>query len=127
ANAYNQSSPAEQLIEESAGKIFEMASKGLGGTLATLEEAIRETYDRIDQRTTNAHTEQAGLSTGFTELNELTAGLHPRELIIVAARPSVGKTAFSLSLTKNVLLHEKPPVFFLSLDQSPLELSQPIP
>jgi replicative DNA helicase len=124
ANAYNQSSPAEQLIEESAGKIFEMASKGLGGSLATLEEAIQETYDRIDQRTTRGLTEQAGLSTGFSELNELTAGLHPRELVIVAARPSVGKTAFSLSLTKNVLLHERAPVFFVSLEQSRLELAE---
>lgn len=75
SSAYNQSAPAEQLIEEAAGTIFAMASKGLGGTLATLEEAISATYDRIDARTRGGEMSHSGLSTGFTELNELTAGL----------------------------------------------------
>ncbi len=91
AKAYNQASPAEQLIEEAAGTVFEMASKGLGGSLVTLEAAIRETYDRIDARSTQATMAHSGLNTGFTELNELTAGLQQGELIIIAARPSVGK------------------------------------
>ncbi|NBO93085.1 MAG: replicative DNA helicase [Planctomycetia bacterium] len=124
ATAYNQNAPAEQLIEKAAGTIFEMASKGLGGSLTTLEEAIDATYDRIDKRTTGAEMSHSGLSTGFTELNELTAGLQQGELIIIAARPSVGKTAFSLGLTRNVLLHEKAPVFFVSLEQSRIEIAE---
>ena len=91
ANAYNQSSPAEELIEQAAGTVFEMASKGLGGSLSTLEQAIVETYDRIDKRTTSGEMANSGLSTGFTELNELTAGFQAGELVIIAARPSVGK------------------------------------
>jgi len=122
--AYNQNAPAEQLIEEAAGTIFEMASKGLGGSLTTLEEAITETYERIDKRSTGDGTSQAGLNTGFSDLTELTAGLHNGELIIIAARPSVGKTAFSLALTRNVLLTERVPVFYVSLEQSRVELAE---
>jgi len=122
--AYNQNAPAEQLIEEAAGTIFEMASKGLGGSLTTLEEAITETYERIDKRSTGDGTSQAGLNMGFADLTELTAGLHNGELIIIAARPSVGKTAFSLALTRNVLLIERVPVFYVSLEQSRVELAE---
>ncbi|MBY0229127.1 MAG: replicative DNA helicase [Gemmataceae bacterium] len=124
AKAYNQSSPAEQLIEEAAGTVFEMASKGMGGSLTTLDDAIKETYERIDERSMNADMKQGGLSTGFTELNELTAGFHPNELVIIAARPSVGKTAFSLALARNVLTLEKAPVFFVSLEQSRVEIAE---
>jgi replicative DNA helicase len=124
AKAYDQASPAEQLIEEAAGTVFEMASKGLGGSMVTLEQAIKDTYKRIDARSLHGHTSQSGLSTGFTELNELTAGLQPSELVIVAARPSVGKTAFALNLVRNVMLQERAPVFFVSLEQSQIELTE---
>src|SRR5262249_46123532 len=54
----------------------------------------------------------------------ITAGLHDGELIIVAARPSVGKTAFSLSLVRNIIVEEQEPVFFVSLEQSRIELAE---
>src|SRR5207249_1042271 len=90
----------------------------------TLQQAIDETYEQIDKRTTGADIGFSGLSTGFTDLNELTAGLHNRELVIVAARPSVGKTAFSLALVRNVVTQEKAPVFFVSLEQSRVEIAE---
>ena len=70
---------------------------GTGERCTTLEQAITETYDRIDKRTSGSELAFSGLSTGFTDLNELTAGLQRVELIIIAARPSVGKTAFALA------------------------------
>src|SRR5262249_25480778 len=87
-------------------------------------DAIGETYDRIDKRMTGEDPSQGGLSTGFSDLNELTAGLHPSELVIVAARPSVGKTAFSLGLVRNIILQEQEPVFFVSLEQSRIEIAE---
>jgi replicative DNA helicase len=93
--------------------------------LATLDEAIQDTYDRIDKRTgLSAEMQQSGLSTGFSDLNEITAGLQRSELIIVAARPSVGKTAFSLSLARNIITEERAPVFFVSLEQSRIEIAE---
>lgn len=124
SEAHKQTMPADQLIESAQRKIFDLAEKGLTSHLTTLQDAIDETYERIDKRTTGEEMAFSGLSTGFTDLNELTAGLQKSELIIVAARPSVGKTAFSLGLARNVIVQEKVPVFFVSLEQSRVEIAE---
>jgi replicative DNA helicase len=123
-DAYDQSMPADELLQSAERKILEVAEKGMTGQTWTLEEAIHDTYERIDKRMTGETAAFSGLSTGFTELNELTAGLQKSEMIIIAARPSVGKTAFSLNLVRNILLQEKQAVFFVSLEQSRLELAE---
>jgi replicative DNA helicase len=66
----------------------------------------------------------SGLPTGFAELDEVTAGLQPSALVIIAARPSVGKTAFSLALARHVIVNERHPVFFVSLEQSRVEIAE---
>jgi replicative DNA helicase len=123
-DAYNQSMPSDQLLESAERKILDVAERGITGQTYTLEQAIEETYDRIDKRHSGEQMEFSGLSTGFTDLNEITAGLQKSELIIIAARPSVGKTAFSLNLTRNIIVGEKEPVFFVSLEQSRIELAE---
>ena len=123
-DAYKQEMPADQLIESAQRKIFDLAEKGLTSHLTTLEQAIEETYDRIDKRHTGEEMAHSGLSTGFADLNELTAGLQRSELVIIAARPSVGKTAFSLSLVRNIIINEREPVFFISLEQSRVEIAE---
>lgn len=123
-DAYKQSMPADQLIESAERQILEVATKGIVGKLYTLDEAIQDTYDRIDQRTQGSEMAASGLLTGFTDLDDLTAGLHRSELVIIAARPSVGKTAFSLSLARHIVVNEKEPVFFVSLEQSRVELAE---
>ncbi len=124
ADAYKQVMPADEMVAAAEKLILEVAQKGITGSLHTLDEAIAETYDRIDKRTSGSELAFSGLSTGFADLNEITAGLQRSELIIIAARPSVGKTAFSLSLTRNIIVGEKEPVFFVSLEQSRLELAE---
>lgn len=123
-DAYKQSMPADQMIEGAERKIMEVANKGIIGKLYTLDEAIQDTYDRIDQRTQGSEMASGGIPTGFTDLDELTAGLHRSELVIIAARPSVGKTAFALSLARNIIVYEQEPVFFVSLEQSRIELAE---
>ena len=123
-DAYKQVMPADEMVAAAEKLILEVAQKGVTGSLYTLDEAIAETYDRIDKRTSGSELAFSGLSTGFADLNEITAGLQRSELIIIAARPSVGKTAFSLSLTRNIIVGEKQPVFFVSLEQSRLELAE---
>jgi replicative DNA helicase len=123
-DAYDQVMPAEQLIESAERKIMEVAERGITDHTATLKETIDDTWDRIDQRHSGDKLAYSGLSTGFADLNEITAGLQSSEMIIVAARPSVGKTAFALNLVRNVILSEKEPVFFVSLEQSRLELAE---
>src|SRR5262245_1304065 len=90
-DAYSQTMPADLLIESAERKVLEIANKGIVGKLYTLNEAIEDTYKRIDERTMNGEMSSGGIPTGFTDLDELTAGMHRNELIIIAARPSVGK------------------------------------
>jgi replicative DNA helicase len=121
-DAYEQNQPAEELLESAERKVLDVAQMGVTGQTITLQEAITETYRRIDDRASGK--KAGGLSTGFIDLNEITAGLHDGELIIIAARPSVGKTSFALSITRNVIVDEQEPVFFVSLEQSRIELAE---
>jgi len=101
--AHKQTMPADQLIESAQRQMFDLAEKGLTSHLTTLDSAIRETYDRIDKRTSEGDIGFSGLSTGFMDLNELTAGLHASELVIIAARPSIGKC---LSADSEIVLND---------------------
>ncbi|MFO0844271.1 MAG: replicative DNA helicase [Gemmataceae bacterium] len=123
-DAYRQTMPADQMIETAERMILEIAQKGIAGQVHTLEQAIADTYDRIDARVSGAAMSASGLPTGFADLDDLTAGLHASELVIIAARPSVGKTAFSLGLAQHAAIVEQVPVFFVSLEMSRMELAE---
>ncbi len=117
-DAYDQAQPADELLEQAERKILDVAQMGITGQTYTLEEALAQAYDRIDTRNTGEAMSISGLSTGYTDLNEITAGLQDSELVIVAARPSVGKTSFALNLARNIAVDEGQPAFFVSLEQS---------
>jgi replicative DNA helicase len=123
-DAYDQTQPAPELLQTAERKILEVYEKGVTGQTYTFEQVLDETYDRINERTTGQSMAFSGLSTGFTDLNELTAGLHGSELIILAARPSVGKTAFSLNVVRHIVIEERQPVFYVSLEMSRIELAE---
>src|SRR5262249_24385066 len=111
--------------EAAERKMLEVAERGLTGQTMTLEEALREAYDRIDSRYTGEVKEISGLPTGFLDLDEITAGLQNSEMIIVAARPSVGKTSFALNLVRNIITKDNAAaIFFVSLEQSRIELAE---
>jgi replicative DNA helicase len=90
-DAWDQVSPADELLESAERKILEIAQLGMTGQTFTLEEIVNEAYERIDQRHQQASDSISGIPTGFADLDNLTAGLQNSELVIVAARPSVGK------------------------------------
>lgn len=123
-DAYDQAYPAEQLLESAERQILEIAELGVTGQTIDLIQALDEAYARIDQRTSKAHLTTSGLPTGFVDLDERTAGLQNSELILLAARPSVGKTAFALNVVRHIVVEEQAPVFFVSLEQSRIELAE---
>jgi replicative DNA helicase len=124
-DAYEQAQPADELVAEAERKILDVAQLGVGGQTFTLEEALARAYDRIDSRSTSDQMSISGLPTGYRDLDELTAGLQNSELIVVAARPSVGKTSFAVNVIRNIVLEEQAhPVFFVSLEQSRIELAE---
>ena len=104
--------------------ILDIAQRGMTGQTYTLEDALSEAYARIDERHQGEQLSISGLSTGYADLDEITAGLQKSELIIVAARPSVGKTAFALNLIRNITVEGGHSVFFVSLEQSRIELAE---
>jgi replicative DNA helicase len=124
SSAYKQTMPADELLESAERQILDIADKGVASNLTTLDEAIRLTYKRMDERTLGKEMGISGLSTGFTELDELIAGLHPAELVVIAARPSVGKTSFGLNIARNAAADGRQGVFFVSLEQSRIELAE---
>src|SRR5262249_10766669 len=123
-DAYNQGAPAEELLEGAERRIMEIAEWGVTGQTYTLEQALHEAFDRIDTRHQREQWTISGLPTGFIDLDDKTAGLQESELIIIAARPSVGKTALSLNLAPHIAVHEGHPVFFVSLEQSRIEIAE---
>jgi replicative DNA helicase len=123
-DAYDQTQPADEMLEAAERKIFEVAELGIAGQTYTLVEALQDAYNRIDLRSQGGSLAISGLPTGYPDLDEITAGLQNSEMVIVAARPSVGKTAFALNLVRNIAVDEGHPVFFVSLEQSRIELAE---
>jgi replicative DNA helicase len=121
-DAYDQVQPADELVESAERKIMQIAQAGIIGQTYSLRDAVNAAFDRIDRLT--AGEASSGLRTGYTDLDELTAGLHESELVIIAARPSVGKTSFATNIIRNIVLEGKHTVFFVSLEQSRVELAE---
>lgn len=114
---------AAQKLDRAEQAVFDVADRRTGVELRQIKPVLQEAYDGIFERCKHKQP-VTGLSTGFHELDHLTAGLHPGNFIVVAARPSMGKTAFCLSLAENVICNRAKPgrVALFSLEMSALEL-----
>jgi replicative DNA helicase len=124
-DSYDQACPAEELLGTAERMILDIADKGVTSTTHTLLAALNDAYTRIDQRAGRADPNAiSGISTGFVDLDQLTAGLQNSELIILAARPSIGKTAMALNIARHVIVEERLPVLFVSLEQTRIELAE---
>jgi len=123
-DCYDQAMPADELLEMAERRVLDIAEMGITGQTITLEQAVGEAYDRLDARQGQDHLAISGLPTGYVDLDEKTAGLQNSELVIVAARPSVGKTAFALNVVRHLVVEDRQPIFFVSLEQSRIELAE---
>jgi len=121
-DAYDQVGPADELLHQATGKMLDVAERGVTGRVYGMDKILEETFDRIDQRQTRGGSSISGISSGYPDLDEVTAGFQNSEMIIIAARPSVGKTAFALNLIRNISVDEKLAVLFCSLEQSRVEI-----
>jgi replicative DNA helicase len=120
-SAYDQAMPLEQILDKAEASIFEMASVKRSHDFLGMGELVNETFAYINELFANPDP-VSGLRTGFKELDQLTAGLQPSTLNVLAARPSMGKTAMALSIAQNVALREGKPVGVFSLEMSGLQL-----
>ena len=127
SSAYNPTGrDAAQLLDEAESKVFEIAeagSKGKQGFMA-MPPLLTQVVERIETLyARDSNSDVTGIATGFTDLDRKTSGLHPGDLIIVAGRPSMGKTAFSINIAENVALDSKLPVAIFSMEMGASQLA----
>jgi replicative DNA helicase len=113
----------EEILDEAEQAIFEVARRSGTQGLATMKEVLKETFERIDKLWGNKGG-VTGLSTGFADLDHITCGLQHSDLIIIAARPSMGKTTLALNIAQHIAVNEKVPVAVFSLEMSKEQLAQ---
>ncbi|MDX1693058.1 MAG: replicative DNA helicase [Ketobacteraceae bacterium] len=105
-----------ELLDAAERKVFAIAEQGAkkGGPQG-IKSILKSTVDKIDELFSNDEA-LTGLSTGFTDLDEMTSGLQPSDLVIVAARPSMGKTTFSMNLVENAIIRTGKPALVFSME-----------
>jgi replicative DNA helicase len=123
-DAYGGAAEADELLASAERKVLEIAEHGTTSRTHTLKETIKQAFDRMDARAGKDSLGLSGVRTGYIDLDNLTSGFQNNELIIVAARPSVGKTAFALNIVRNIIVDERLPVYFVSLEQAKIELAE---
>ena len=111
-----------QIIDRSEQRIFNLSEKRLRGTFQHIAPIMHDAFENIEQFHERKGT-VTGAATGFTKLDELTSGLQKSELIIVAGRPSMGKTAISLNIARTIAVDEKMPVGIFSMEMSERQLA----
>jgi len=114
---YNETEDPEILLDKAEQKIFGIAQKGLSQNFLLLKDTLGEAFERID-RLSKRKEGLRGLATGFTDLDNILAGLQKSDLIVLASRPSLGKSALATNIASHVAINEKIPVGIFSLEMS---------
>ncbi|SEI42416.1 replicative DNA helicase [Frateuria terrea] len=114
----------QEVLENAEQAVFKIAESGARGKKdsVSMREAVKDAFRLLTERYENRG-QLTGISTGFNDLDELTSGLQPSDLIIVAARPSMGKTAFSVNIAEAAALRAKKPVVIFSMEMSSSQLA----
>lgn len=118
---FDEATEIESLLDQSEQEVFKISQKIVKQDYVKMSDALNDAFDRIDEVHNNG-VSMKGVKTGFKALDNALGGLHPANLIILAARPSVGKTSLALDITKNVSLHSEKAVVFFSLEMSQEEV-----
>lgn len=123
SGCYDSTENVDELLDKAEQAIFDVSSKKIESRFSPLREVIKnsiETIDNLYQRKENI----TGLATGFRDLDIKTAGLQPSDLIVIAGRPSMGKSALACCIVEHAGVVEKVPVAFFSLEMSKEQLVQ---
>ncbi|MGH8118571.1 MAG: replicative DNA helicase, partial [Rhodanobacteraceae bacterium] len=113
-----------EILEAAEQRVFKIAEAGARGRkqVVPVRQSVREAVELLAQRYANRG-QLAGLTTGFKDLDDLTSGLQRQDLVIVAGRPSMGKTAFALNVAEAVAMRAKQPVLVFSMEMSASQLA----
>ena len=114
---YNEAEDIEKVLDDAEQKLFAVSQKSIKKDFVPLKTILGEAFDRLDELHKNRG-ELRGVPTGFTDLDELLSGLQKSDLVILAARPSIGKTSLALDIARTVGTKSKIPVGVFSLEMS---------
>ena len=117
-DAYAPHEQADIVLDRAEKRIFEIAMKKVGGQMVAMEDVLHEVFEMIENRG------QRGIETGFFEMDDMLNGLQNGEMIIVAARPSMGKTAFAMNVIEHIAADSLLPCAVFSLEMSKQQLAQ---
>lgn len=120
---YEGSEEVTSILDSAEKMILSVSSRKMGGDFTPIKSIIFEAFNKIEQLYASKGS-ITGLATGFKDLDRLTSGLQPSDLILIAARPSMGKTAFVLNIAQHIGIAEKKAVAFFSLEMSKEQLVQ---
>jgi replicative DNA helicase len=127
SGAFNpQGKDTRQLLDEAESKIFKIAEEGSRGAAGfqVIQPLLTQVVERIDELYhRDSESEVTGVPTGFADLDRMTSGLQPGDLVIVAGRPSMGKTAFSMNIGEHVAVEEGLPVAVFSMEMGAVQLA----
>ena len=118
---YHETEDIDRLIDDAEQQLFAVSQHYLKKTFVPITDVLTETFDRIDELHRDAG-KLRGVRTHYTELDNLLAGLQKSDLIILAARPSMGKTTLALDIARNIAIKEKVPIGIFSLEMSKEQL-----
>jgi replicative DNA helicase len=121
-DAYEPTLDPRELVNRAEEQIFAVRDQRSNDHVSPIHDVLVEAFDRIDARL--EHGEGVGVPTGFTDLDNLTGGLHEAEFVVLAARPSMGKTALAMNIAEYVAIEANVPTLFVSLEMAKIELAQ---
>ncbi|MDE0935732.1 MAG: replicative DNA helicase [Mariniblastus sp.] len=119
--AYLPEGDPDILLNDAEQKVFAIRESRQSNNLAPIDQILSDAMDRMEARMAGKG-QEGTVETGFTDLDQITGGLHASELVILAARPSMGKTAFAMNIAENVVMKSRKPVLFISLEMASIEL-----
>ena len=123
ARAHDDSAEIRQIVEEAERRIFEISDRQQTGNYYAAKEVVNNTFAAIE-RQFHSKGSYTGVPSGFTKLDECTNGFQNSEFIVIGARPSVGKTAFALTIAANVAIRQRLPVGLFTLEMSSMAIMQ---
>jgi replicative DNA helicase len=121
ARVYEDSSDPDDLVDQAERMIFEIAEQRTKTSFATMKDVIKDTFKMIEHLYDKKEA-ITGVASGFKDLDELTSGFQPGDLIIIGGRPGMGKTAFALNIAQHTAMHMREPVAIFSLEMSKEQL-----
>ncbi len=122
AMAFDETTDIEELMQKAEGELFQLSQRNIKQDFTQIDPIISEVINKMEQAA-NRQEGLSGLPTGFHKLDNMTSGWQNSDLIIIAARPAMGKTAFALSMCKNMAVNYHIPVAIFSLEMSNLQLT----